>query len=384
MRALVTSFRDRPTARAVALFGALNFAMALAFMLAVPARYERPATPPLLVPERAAIRVALVLAGYAVVVWAVRPGRRTRLELAALVAVGIAATAFASRVYFPFLPLAVLPVAARYWLSLRATLAVTLVAFLASVPLWLPAVAGHRPLIMALLALAVTVALNGYTLLSFEFALREARAREGLRALQALTVRHAELAERARVARELHDTLGHHLTAQRFDLQLLAALGGASEAQPPLERATARNADALAEVRRAVRAQPPEPLEGGLTGALHALARGWPTPVHLTVQGEEPRLTDDTRLVVYRAAQEALTNAGRHAPGAVPRVTLTFLPGEVRLEAENAQAPHRVTLGGGLRGLEARAHALNGGVSVSTAGGVFTLRLAVPLTVAAP
>lgn len=379
MRFLFDSLSDRPAARAVALFGALNLGMVLLYVIFAPSRLEPAGFVAWRHPPSVVLRVALAALVYGVIVWAVRPGRRTRRELTLLAGIGVAFTALLSVAYLPFAPLAVVPIVARYWLGLRRTALLSLTALLLTAPLWQAAFASTSDVPVAAFVgvLLVTIVLNGYTLGSFEFALRESRAREELSALRDLEVRHAELAERARISRELHDTLGHHLTAQRFDLQLLGA-HTTDAGRPALDRATARNVDALADVRRAVRALRPETLAGRVTTAVTDLAALWPSEVTLQLRGDEPRLDADEKLAVYRFVQEALTNARRHAEGAPVHLTLAF-DDAVTVEASNAAAAHTVTAGSGLRGLAERAATLGGRIDVYLAEGRFTVRLSWPL-----
>jgi two-component system sensor histidine kinase UhpB len=123
-------------------------------------------------------------------------------------------------------------------------------------------------------------------------------------------------AERARIARELHDEVGQTLTGVMLQVEGLAAVIP-DELREQLDelRETAR--DGTEEVRRIARRLRPEALEDlGLQSALSALAARMADQAHLDVSRHfDPRLTlsQQQELVVYRVAQEALTNVVRHA-----------------------------------------------------------------------
>ena len=125
--------------------------------------------------------------------------------------------------------------------------------------------------------------------------------------------------ERARIAREIHDSVGHHLTAVK--LQAEAAVKTAEKrpekAREQMERARDLAAQAFEEVHRSVRAlKPPAIGERSGAGALRALARsfeGTGFEVAFEVVGDERELPEEAELVLYRALQEGLTNAARHS-----------------------------------------------------------------------
>jgi signal transduction histidine kinase len=126
-----------------------------------------------------------------------------------------------------------------------------------------------------------------------------------------------------------------------------------------------------------------EPLALGAQLAALASADG----AALTVTGDERRLAPDAELALYRAAQEALSNARKHAPGAPVTLRLEFAPSATVLTVENGECPdgHGAPspLGGtgggyGLRGMRERIELLGGELSTAAAGGGWTVRAAVP------
>ncbi|MHB8296538.1 MAG: sensor histidine kinase, partial [Acidimicrobiales bacterium] len=143
-----------------------------------------------------------------------------------------------------------------------------------------------------------------------------------LRALEEANA--AALAERARIARELHDVLAHSLAGLTVQLEaaraLLAGHSDPSRALAHVERAHRLGVDGLTEARQAVAAlredTPPLP------DLLHALVESHGPDAKLAVRGTPRRLPPDASLTLYRAAQEALTNASRHAPGATVQLVL--------------------------------------------------------------
>lgn len=155
---------------------------------------------------------------------------------------------------------------------------------------------------------------------------------------QAERVRRAKDDERARIAREMHDSLAHHLT-------VIAATAGALEYRPDAPPAQAAAAagrvrtlagDALVELRtilRVLRADDgdlrPAPGLAQLDDLVAAARTGGASVVWTQqVDGDPP---DAVALAVYRVLQEALTNARRHAPGAAVEAALTIEPGQARL-----------------------------------------------------
>jgi signal transduction histidine kinase len=212
------------------------------------------------------------------------------------------------------------------------------------------------------------------------------RRREEARGLLAeLKAAHAELeiqaersrelaisGERARMAREVHDSVGHHLTAIHLQLQNAERF---RERDP--ERSWVKVGEAkelalssLSEVRRSVRAlRPPALAERSGPGALAALARsfdGAGPEVRFVVEGEERRLPEHAELVLYRAMQEGLTNAVRHSGARNVLATLTFGDEGVRLVVAddgggtNGTPPEG---GFGLAGLGERVKDLGGSLS---------------------
>ncbi len=136
----------------------------------------------------------------------------------------------------------------------------------------------------------------------------------------------AQEAERLRVARELHDEIGQTLTAVIIQVERASDTDTAA-ASEALGRVADALRDSLDDVRRIARELRPEALDDlGLLNALIALCsrldRQGETRVSRDLQGKLPPQSPDVELVVYRVAQEALTNAIRHA-GAT-RVTVSL------------------------------------------------------------
>ena len=156
--------------------------------------------------------------------------------------------------------------------------------------------------------------------------------------------RAAALAERSRIASELHDVLAHCLSGAAIQLQgarLLAAREPAEAGvQEAVQRASELVNDGLANARAAVGALRGEPMPGiaDLESLLAGFRRDLLVPAELTVEGALPALPAETSLLLYRGAQEALTNAARYAPGAATTVVLRYTNARICLSVENGRA----------------------------------------------
>jgi len=149
---------------------------------------------------------------------------------------------------------------------------------------------------------------------------------ENARHEAARTALAAQESERLRVARELHDEIGQTLTA--VTIQAERAAHGDSELAQELRAVAAGVRESLDEVRRIARELRPEALDDlGLVNALIALcsrigAQGGPR-IERDFQAKLPPLSPDVELVIYRVAQESLTNALRHSGARNAKVSLT-------------------------------------------------------------
>ncbi|MBI4319198.1 MAG: sensor histidine kinase [Chloroflexi bacterium] len=173
--------------------------------------------------------------------------------------------------------------------------------------------------------------------------------------------------ERTRVAREIHDTLGHTMTALDLQLELLVQLpdsqNEARKAAVAQARALAR--EGLVELRRAVQALQPGVLETfSLPEAIEDLLARFQertrAKVIWQVDGQAVRLPPPIGIPLYRATQEALTNITRHAAASQVGVVLCFAPEAVTLTVEDDGRGGEPNAGFGLRGLRERAEALGG------------------------
>ena len=198
--------------------------------------------------------------------------------------------------------------------------------------------------------------------------------------------RAAALAERNRIAREVHDVLAHSLGALSVQLDAADALlesdGDIDQAREFVQRARRLAVGGLAETRSAVQALRDDPVD--LREQLTALATV--NGAALKVTGAERRLGSDVELALYRAAQEALSNVRKHAPGASVSVHLDYGSRVTALLVENGPCPDDrapsafSTTGGGfgLRGMRERIELLGGELSTAAQGSGWSVRATVP------
>ncbi len=179
--------------------------------------------------------------------------------------------------------------------------------------------------------------------------------------------------ERNRMARDIHDSLGHYLTA--ISVQLAKAEAFRAHDAVVADRAVtdARESarSALADVRASVGALR-TPVS--LVAALGEMVDGASDTV-LRVEGVERPIDQAAMATLYRAAQEALTNARRHGGASRVTVTVAFTASEVRLavcDDGRGFRPQEQTSGFGLVGLRERAALVGGVVAVDSAPGVGT------------
>jgi len=229
------------------------------------------------------------------------------------------------------------------------------------------------------------LALAGYVLrLDAESRASAQRLLAQERAARAAEAESAALAERARIAREIHDVLAHSLSAQLVHLEaarLLIERG--AEREVILERVVAARGmarEGLAETRQALSALRGEmiPLEDFL-GELVTTA----DCAGVTVTGERQSLPAEASQAVRRVAQEALTNVRKHAPGARVDIRLDYGKHEVTLDVRDSGGKAGELSGSGagygLLGMRERAELLGGSLDAGPGEEGFVVTLRVPV-----
>jgi signal transduction histidine kinase len=213
------------------------------------------------------------------------------------------------------------------------------------------------------------------------------------RKLRAYAVQVEELAatrERNRLARDIHDSLGHYLTVVNVQLEAARALRerDPARARDALDKAQALTQEGLQEIRCSVAALRASPLDDKpLADALRQVveeSRASGLAAEMQVLGEPRALTPQAALTLYRTGQEGLTNVRKHAGASRAWLVLDFqAAAKVRLSVNDdgagAMEDDGATAGFGLLGLRERAQLLGGEVRVQTAPRAgFTLEVEVP------
>ncbi|HEY7891187.1 MAG TPA: histidine kinase [Solirubrobacteraceae bacterium] len=304
--------------------------------------------------------VALALAVFAISVVVAIPnwfiGRGITLQVAVISAMGVAGVALAA---LQPRGAAGLAVGAAVWMAL------------ARLPLMLAIVLGCAmtvalDLASALAGSSFSVALASTLLCALVglFAYFLKQAREGQDRTEVLLAqledareeqtRAAAIAERGRIASELHDVLAHSLSAAAIQLQGARLLAEREQAttktREAIDRAGELVKDGLADARQAVGALRGEELPGA--GELEALIGSFSADMNLEitlrVEGSARMLPADVGLALYRGAQEALTNVARYAPGASTTVVLSYGPDRTTLSVEDCVPATAPPAGAGL------------------------------------
>jgi signal transduction histidine kinase len=231
---------------------------------------------------------------------------------------------------------------------------------------------GVRELLMYLVGLVLALA-------AAAVAVGELHARAELERALADVAALSAAQERNRLARDIHDSLGHHLTAIAVQLAKAEAFRDRDAAASSRAIADARWSArrALEEVRQSVRALRDAPL------SLSDLARHAQDDrmrVSVAVDGDEDALDPPVRMAVYRAAQEALTNARRHGDAASVSIVADFRGGTASLVVadDGVGLPQPQRDGFGLQGMRERVRLLGGTVEIADATPGVTVTVRIP------
>jgi len=203
--------------------------------------------------------------------------------------------------------------------------------------------------------------------------------------------------ERTRLAREIHDTLGHYLSILTIQLETISKLQERDPARAAVEIAEARRvaAQSMQEVRNAVAALRPTSVAAlNFAEAVRQLGKEFErnapeTALTLDLETELPPLSPDISVALYRAVQEALTNIRKHAQASKVLVRLRYEDGALELLVlDNGKGaadttPERHGEGFGLVGLRERIELLGGQVSYGPAEqGGYRVRVHAPVPAA--
>jgi signal transduction histidine kinase len=206
---------------------------------------------------------------------------------------------------------------------------------------------------------------------------------EELRESRAAAAQSAAMAERGRVARDMHDVLAHSLSALALQLEgtrLLAQGRGADpEVVAGLEHAHRLAASGLTEARQAIAALRGDELPG--PERLQDLAEAFGPNAGLTVIGTPRETSSEARLALYRTAQEALTNVRRHSAADRVELRLEYAPGGTTLLVQDHGPGAPVMAGGGgygLTGMRERAELLGGRLCAEPTADGFKVELWLP------
>ncbi len=210
----------------------------------------------------------------------------------------------------------------------------------------------------------------------------------------------AALAERSRIAGELHDVLAHSLSGLAIQLQGARKLAGREQVSDALRATIERSAElaraGLADARQAVSALRGDrlPTVDQLSALVEGFRRDTGTAATVRIDGTPRPLPAEASLALFRGAQEALTNIARYAPGAATAVTVSYQPGRTLVTVEDharpcaarpgaAAEPGAALLAGaggghGLTAMRERAQRAGGTARAGPAAGGWRVELEVP------
>jgi len=246
------------------------------------------------------------------------------------------------------------------------------------------------PWVVAILQAMGYLGFSSFVFVTALIAKRQVQAREEqrrlnaeLRATRALLAESARVNERTRISRELHDLLGHHLTALSLNLEVAGHITE-GQAQEHVKQAHTLAKLLLTDVREAVS----QLREGGtidLAAALRPLVNQVPSlDIRLDMQPELSIDDPERAHVLLRCVQEIITNAARHAGARHLWIELRREQDQLVVDArDDGRGADAYVAGNGLRGMRERVAQYGGTLDIETRRGAgFCLRLALPGTVA--
>jgi signal transduction histidine kinase len=335
----------------------------------------------------------LLLAGFAGALWYntradAPPGKWLSFALLAFqVVAGLSVTADLLFLVAAEIPLAVRSRSSFLWVGgLAAALVAVSIAAAWQGDFSVSETVAHSPRV---LGMVLTVAMGlawilvafscGYVILQLEES-RNATlwAKAQLEGSQHLLAETARIGERLRISRELHDTIGHSLVGLSINLEVASQVAGEA-ARAPIERSQLVARMLLADTRELLNTVRNDS-SADLRPALERLADAMKRPAcHLEVAADVEAGPAAAR-VLFRCAQEAITNAARHGRAANVWVKIERRDGKIRFEArdDGRGAPH-ILAGNGLRGMRERLKELGGELEIESAPGRgFALRGWIP------
>jgi signal transduction histidine kinase len=196
-----------------------------------------------------------------------------------------------------------------------------------------------------------------------------ARANAELVATQSLLAENSRIAERLRISRDLHDTLGHHLTALSLQLDVASRLSSGQAAEHVRE-AHAITRLLLGDVRSVV-SEMRETSRLNMADAIRALAAGGGAlQIHFDLPGALEIDDPDQAHALLRCVQEIITNASRHGGAENLWIRIERRADGIDLHArDDGRGAAHVTWGNGLKGMRERFEEFSGRIEVTAAAG---------------
>jgi signal transduction histidine kinase len=235
----------------------------------------------------------------------------------------------------------------------------------------------HQPFVVNVLSAALLSAVCAIAIFrrrADQYSYQMERLLIDLEHAQDAEVRAAALAERQRVAREMHDVLAHSLSGLALQLEGARLLAIDDPTDPRLadtiERAHRLARSGLQEARKAIGMLRDEELPGPerLAALAAEFERDSGVRCDVTITGEPRELGSQVRLAVYRVAQEALTNIRKHARADRVKVGLSYEPGGTRLTVEDVGTDRSLLVR--LPGRDGAAARAAGGLANGDVGGL--------------
>ncbi len=239
----------------------------------------------------------------------------------------------------------------------------------------------------AALTAGLFLGISLFVFISSVAALRQNDSRDQLRrvnselmATQALLAENTRITERVRIARELHDLVGHHLTALTLNLEVVThlidgkALEHVTQARSLAKLLLADVREVVSDMRRGDQVN--------LSKALRTLVGGVPEPrIHLDLPSDMVMVDPQRAHLLLRCVQEIMTNSVRHARARNLWIRLSVAQGGVAMSArDDGRGVSKVQVGNGLRGMNERLTELGGKLEVeSQKGAGFTLHAWIPM-----